>query len=126
MTQLNHETLFGYLVRLAEAKRREDYELLFKLIVLNTAPDIIHGFPSRTIQHDGLLHSISPNLRGRDVFFAGELSMKTNINVVLEPGGYSLENTGYVHDLEQTVAVHGLLGTILNQIQQKRFKLLPL
>ena len=126
MTQLNSENLFEYLVRLAEAKRSADNELLFKLIVLNNTPGVIHGFTSRITQHDGLLQSISSKLRGKHVFFAGSLLMKTDIEVVLESGGYSLKNTGYIPDLDKKLAVHGLLGMMFKQMKQQRFTLLDL
>lgn len=123
MPILSPENLGGYLTRLFDAKKANDNELLFKLLVLNQAPTEIHGFMSRVAPHKKFLAIISHQLKGEDVYFAGDLSVYKKDIFQLNHRGASLVETGYKQDLEHSVAVHSLLGIIFSQIEDNRFTL---
>lgn len=126
MLEVTPQNLFDYLIRLNEAAKANDDELLLKLIILNTNRNIFFGDLSRITDHAGILRIISPELKGKHVYFAGDLSgTRAENQFDLQPGGLSLADTGYKTYVEGRLdAVHGLMGIMFSQIEKtNEFKL---
>lgn len=126
MLEITTQNLTEYLIRLNEAAKVKDEELLLKLIILNSNPNIFHGDLCRTTNHADILRKISPGLKGKHVYFAGDLNGTGVENEFkLESGGYSIAPTGYETYVEGKIdVVHALLGRMFNQIEKSNgFKL---
>lgn len=122
MSEITPQNLTEYLIRLNDAAKANDSELLLKLIILHTKPNIFYGEMSRITNHAGILKRISPNLKGNNVYFAGDLiGTKVNNKFELQPGGFSLTDTGYETFVESRIlVVHGLMEVLFGQIDRSK------